>query len=227
VGPTRQPHSPNNGAARANRVWTTAAAALPPTASPPPPRYHSLTAAPSPSIKGPHRPPSSAALFPPPPLHCHCAIMSVSLSCHETLPWSPSKPLDTAPSFAPTLGAPSTSLPTPSAAPLLHHRRSTAIAPHRSVCATVESYAPVNPPLSSATKLVCHPTSLLSGHSTAVHRPAGFHRQVTGADRGEDLPCFSLEPKGSVGWARKAVAKWAWPIPTVPFLFFRINSKFN
>jgi hypothetical protein len=26
--------------------------------------------------------------------------------------------------------------------------------------------------------------------------------------------------KGSAGWAGKAVAKWAWPIPTVFFFFF-------
>jgi hypothetical protein len=35
-----------------------------------------------------------------------------------------------------------------------------------------------------------------------------------------ELPCFGLGPKGPVGWAGKAVAKWACPIPTVPFHVF-------
>jgi hypothetical protein len=47
-----------------------------------------------------------------------------SLSHHEPSPRCPFEPLDTAPSSAPTLGAPSTSLLMPLAAPLLHHRRS-------------------------------------------------------------------------------------------------------
>jgi hypothetical protein len=37
-------------------------------------------------------------------------------------------------------------------------------------------------------------------------------------------PYFSLGLKGSVGWAGKPVMKWAWPIPTVPFLFFIIQN---
>jgi hypothetical protein len=47
------------------------------------------------------------------------------LSSHREMPhWPPSKLPDTALSSAPTPGAPSTSLPAPSAAPLLHQRRS-------------------------------------------------------------------------------------------------------
>jgi hypothetical protein len=40
---------------------------------------------------------------------------------------------------------------------------------------------------------------------------------------GKRLPCFSLRPKGPIGWAGKAVAKWAWPIPTVPFHVFHLE----
>jgi hypothetical protein len=71
------------------------------------------------AIKGAPLPISST--FPPPPLRHHCAIMPPSLSHHEMLPRPPSELPDTAPSFAPMLGAPSTPLPAPSATPLLHH----------------------------------------------------------------------------------------------------------
>jgi hypothetical protein len=58
---------------------------------------------------------------------------------------------------------------------------------------------------------------------------AGFHRQLAGADEGEDLPCFGHGPKGFAGWAGKAVAKWAWPILAVFFFFFSelIQFKFS
>jgi hypothetical protein len=100
--------------------------------------------------------------FPPPPLHCHCAVMLTSLSHHKPPPRSPSEPPDTAPSSAPTPGAPSTPLPVPSAAPLLHHCHSPPHGlRHRGTPALM------SPPLSSTVNPVHHPIGLLSGHSTA------------------------------------------------------------
>jgi hypothetical protein len=62
--------------------------------------------------------------------HCrHYAIVPPSLSHHEMPHRSPSELPITALSSAPTPGAPPTSLPTPSAAPLLHHRRSSSAEP--------------------------------------------------------------------------------------------------
>jgi hypothetical protein len=57
--------------------------------------------------------------------------MLPSLSHREPSSRSPSKPPDTTPSSAPTPGAPSTPLPAPSAANLLHHRRSPPLGLHR------------------------------------------------------------------------------------------------
>jgi hypothetical protein len=111
-------------------------------------------------------PPSVNNPFPPPPLHCHCAVMLTSLSHHKPPPRSPSEPPDTAPSSAPTPGAPSTPLPVPSAAPLLHHCHSPPHGlRHRGTPALM------SPPLSSTVNSVHHPIGLLSGHSTADHRP--------------------------------------------------------
>jgi hypothetical protein len=97
----------------------------------------------------------------------------------------------------------------------------TAVAPHRSVCSTMEPPAPVSPPLSMAAKPVRHPAGLLSSHSTAAHRPLAD--QILPAShrcrRRRKPPLFHLGPKGSMGWVGKVVAKWAWPIPTVPFFF--------
>jgi hypothetical protein len=57
--------------------------------------------------------------------HCRlCAIVPPSLKHRETPPRSPFEHSITTPSSAPTSGAPPTSLPVPSAAPPLHHRRS-------------------------------------------------------------------------------------------------------
>jgi hypothetical protein len=57
---------------------------------------------------------------------------TVPSCCHEMPPWSPSELLVTAPSSAPTPGAPPTSLLASSAAPPLHHRRSSLAKPsHR------------------------------------------------------------------------------------------------
>jgi hypothetical protein len=53
-------------------------------------------------------------------------------------------------------------------------------------------------------------------HCVAAHR----NRRRRRAPR---LPSFDLGPKGAVGWARKVMAKRAWPIPTVPFRFFFQN----
>jgi hypothetical protein len=51
----------------------------------------------------------------------HCAVMSPSLSHRKMPPLSPSELPDTTLSSTPTLVAPSSSLPAPSAATLLHH----------------------------------------------------------------------------------------------------------
>jgi hypothetical protein len=59
--------------------------------------------------------------FPPPPLCRHCT------SCRATIVETPR----TAPSSAPTPRAPSTPLSVPSAAPMLHHRRSPLLGLHR------------------------------------------------------------------------------------------------
>jgi hypothetical protein len=70
--------------------------------------------------------------FPPPPLVAATAPPCLpSLSRHEPPPWPPFEPPDTAPSSAPMPGCPSTSLPVPSAAPLLHHHRSQLLSLHR------------------------------------------------------------------------------------------------
>jgi hypothetical protein len=148
-----------------------------------------------------------------------------SLSHRETPPRSPTELPDTTSSSAPTPGAPTTSFPVSSAAPLLHRRRSLSLGlRHRG---TPRPLALVSPLLSPASKPVRHPVDLLSGHSTATHRPAGFHWQVTGPDGGEDLPCFTSGRKAPwVGLGRP------WPNglgPFQPWLFFfsGINSKFN
>jgi hypothetical protein len=52
----------------------------------------------------------------------------------------------------------------------------------------------------------------------AAGRPDSAGEPRAGGEWG--LPCFGLRPKGPVGWAEKAVVKWAWPIPTVPFHIF-------
>jgi hypothetical protein len=141
---------------------------------------------------------------------CHCTVVSPLLSHHETQPRSPFELPNTVPSSTQTPGAPSTSLPVHSAAPLLHHRRSSLLGLHR--CGT---------PLISATKPGRYPAGLLSGHSTATHRPSAGRISLAchRCQRGRRPPLFHLRPKGSVGWAGKTVAKWAWPIPRVPFLF--------
>jgi hypothetical protein len=85
--------------------------------------------------------------FPPPPLRYHCTVMPPSLSRHEMPARSPSKLPDTALSSTQTLGATSTSLPAPSAAPLLHHRRSSpaelshrGVIPHSEIAGTKPLY---------------------------------------------------------------------------------------
>jgi hypothetical protein len=88
----------------------------------------------------------------------------------------------------------------------------------------------VSSSLSSATKPVHHPAGLLLATTPppVARRPLRFHKQLAGAGRGEGLPCFGFGPKGSAGWAGKAVAKWAWPIPTMFFFFFpELIQKFN
>jgi hypothetical protein len=134
-GPTRQPHGPNNGAA------------VPSTFRPRPPPCPSAASLDSPACRPAHRfrrarPPPRASIkrsTPPRELHfsssaqcCHWAVVPPSLSHHQTLPRSPSKLPITAPSSAPTSGAPVTYLPAPSAAPPLHHHRSSRAEPsHR------------------------------------------------------------------------------------------------
>jgi hypothetical protein len=133
-GPTCQPHGLNNGAA----VPT----AFGPWPLPCPPTTSSATPTRRPTRRPTHRfcrprPPPRAAFkrsAPPRELpfsssaHCrHYAVMPPSLSHHETPPRSPSELPVNAPSSTSTSGAPPTSLPTPSAAPLLHHRRSSSV----------------------------------------------------------------------------------------------------
>jgi hypothetical protein len=125
MGPARQPHGPNNGAAHADRIQTSAAVALPPLVSRSPAAIHAAICQPPPvAIKGVHPSPLEQP-FPPPPLVAATTPSCLpSLSCRKPPPWSPFEPPNTTPSSAPTPGAPSTPLPAPLAAPLRHHRRS-------------------------------------------------------------------------------------------------------
>jgi hypothetical protein len=59
------------------------------------------------------------------------------------------------------------------------------------------------------------PRPLATGRPDSAGEP-----RVSGELGGGGAPLFHLGPKGVVGWAGKAVAKWAWPIPTVPFHIF-------
>jgi hypothetical protein len=125
-GPTRHPHCPNNGAAVLT-AFGPCPLFCPPTASPP---SHCPRPPPHAALK--RSAPPRGLLFSSSTHFRHYAIMSPSLSNHETPPQSPSEVPVTAPSSAPTSGAPPTSLPVPSASPPLHHRCSSLAEPsHR------------------------------------------------------------------------------------------------
>jgi hypothetical protein len=126
VGPARQPHGPNNGVV----VPTAFGPRLPPC--PPMASWATPVRRPAHRFRRSQPPPRAALKRTPPrgaPLssstHCrHYIVVPLSLSHCETPPRSPSELPVTALSSAPTSGAPRTSLLMPSAAPLLHHRRS-------------------------------------------------------------------------------------------------------
>jgi hypothetical protein len=116
VAPARQPHGPNNGFTATTAPHTV----LPPCRS----HLHRL--------KKEHPPPPPVSSpFPPLPLRHHYAVVPPSLSHCEMPPWSLSEPPVTTLSSALTPGAPSTSVSVPSAASLLHHRRSPPLGLHR------------------------------------------------------------------------------------------------
>jgi hypothetical protein len=225
MGPARQPHGPNNGAAHADRIQTSAAAALPPLVSRSPAAIHAAICQPPPvAIKGVHPSPLEQP-FPPPPLVAATTPSCLpSLSCRKPPPWSPFEPPNTTPSSAPTPGAPSTPLSAPLAAPLRHHRRSLplGLCRHGNPC-TDEPLPPQTPQIGPSRHLLPLATATPPHHRL----PSESSGAVGTARHGAQLPCFGIRPKGSVGRAGKAVAKWAWPIPTILLLLFGINSKFN
>jgi hypothetical protein len=77
------------------------------------------------------------------------------------------------------------------------------------------------PPLSPVAKS-SPPPHQPSRPPTALPQHVAAHRNRRRC-REPRLPCFDLRLKGYVGWAGKAVAKWAWPIPTVSIRFFFQN----
>jgi hypothetical protein len=169
MGPARQPHGPNNGAAHANRIQTSAAAALPPLVSRSPAAIHAAICQPPPvAIKGVHPSPLEQP-FPPPPLVAATTPSCLpSLSCRKPPPWSPFEPPNTTPSSAPTPGAPSTPLSAPLAAPLRHHRRSPplGLCRHGNPC-TDEPLPPQTPQtgsLSHRLPLATSAAHLIAGH---------------------------------------------------------------
>jgi hypothetical protein len=129
-GPTHQPHGPNNGTAVPTAFGPWLSPCLP-TASPAAPTHRFRHPRPPPraAIKRSTLPPRGAPLSPSSTRCRHCTVVPPSLSHREMPPRSPSELPVTTLSSALTLGAPQTSLPAPSAAPPLHHRRSSLVEP--------------------------------------------------------------------------------------------------
>jgi hypothetical protein len=139
------------------------------------------------------------------------AISLFPLPCR----WLPSSAVRTSPvlalyappsaSSSPPRAPPHPEVPHPSA------ELTTTTSPHQ--WASLHPKPQIGSPLLSG----IFPVSFFSGPGC---QSAGFYRWAASAKGGKRLPCFSLGPKGSMGRARKAMAKWAWPIPTVPFHVF-------
>jgi hypothetical protein len=138
-------------------------------------------------------PPPVSSPFPPLPLRHHYAVVPPSLSHCEMPPWSLSEPPVTTLSSALTPGAPSTSVSVPSAASLLHHRRSPPLGLHRR--GTRHSGEP-SPLFGRQTGP--SPAGLLSGHSTVAHRSPADRISPASHQcrRGRRPPQFHLGPKG-------------------------------
>jgi hypothetical protein len=111
-GPTHQPHGPNNGAA-VPTAFGPRAPPCPPMASPAAPACR-----PTHRFRRPRPPPRAAFKRSAPPRELPFFLLRRCRHCAVT-----------APSSTPTSGAPLTSLPAPSAAPLLHHRHSSPVEP--------------------------------------------------------------------------------------------------
>jgi hypothetical protein len=131
-GPTSQPHGPNNGSA-VSSTFRPQPPPCPPTVSPAAPAHRSAH-----RFRRPRPPPRAAFKRSAPPRELpfsssaccrHGTVVLLSLSHREMPPRPPSELSVTAPSSAPTPRALPTSLSAPSAAPPLHHHRSSLAEP--------------------------------------------------------------------------------------------------